>query len=80
VSDFVSIGSGKDINALAKEIDAKYGVTGLGEVKWILGMKVERDRAERTISMSQEAFFDSILARFNLTDAVPTTTPLRLGT
>jgi len=43
-------------------------------------MKVERDRTARTISMSQEVFIDSILTRFKLTDAAPTTIPLTLGT
>jgi len=62
VDDFVGVGSGKELDALAKGIDAKYGVTGLGEVRWILGMKVERDWTARTIAMSQEAFIDSILA------------------
>jgi len=48
-------------------------------VKWILELKVERDRTARTISMSQEAFIDSIPTRFNLADAAPTTTPLTPG-
>jgi len=80
VDDFVGVGSGKELDALAKGIDAKYGVTGLGEVRWILGMKVEHDRTERTISISQEAFIDSILACFNLADTAPTMTPLTPGT
>ena len=46
----------------------------------MLGMLVERDRAARTISISQEAFINSILARFNLTDASPLSTPLTPGT
>jgi len=73
VDDFVGVGSGK-------ELDAKYRVTGLGEVRWILGMKVKCDQMVRTISILQEAFIDSILACFNLADAAPTTTPLMLGT
>jgi len=38
VDDLVGIGPEKELAALAKGIDAKYGVTGLGEVRWILGM------------------------------------------
>jgi len=53
---------------------------GLGEVKWVLGMLLERDRAARTISILQEAFINSILARFSLTDATALSTPLALGT
>ena len=80
VDDFVRIGSGAQLEALAKSVDAKYGITRLGEVRWVLGMLVERDRSARMISISQEAFINSILARFNLTDATPLLTPLTPGT
>jgi len=48
-------------------------------VKWILELKVKRDQTARTISMSQEAFIDSIPTHFNLADAAPMVTPLMLG-
>jgi len=80
VDDCVAIGSRQVLTSLAKSVDEKYGTTGLGEVRWVLGMLMERDRAARTISISQEAFIDSILARFNLTDATTVATPLNPGT
>lgn len=80
VDDFVGIGSRKELDALAESVDAKYGITGLGDVKWVLGMLLERDRAARTISISQEAFINSVLARFHLTDASPLSTPFVPGT
>ena len=61
VDDFVGIGSGEELDALARSVDAKYGITGLGDVKWVLGMLIERDRAARTIYISQEAFINSLL-------------------
>ena len=39
----------------------------------------KRDRSARTIAISQEAFVDSILSRFNLLDATTVSTPLALG-
>ena len=45
----------------------------------VLGMLLERDRSARTIAISQEAFIDSILARFNLLDATTVTMPLAPG-
>ena len=42
-------------------------------------MLLERDRPARTISISHEAFIDSILTRFNLTDATVVATPLTPG-
>ena len=75
-----AIGSRRGLTALAESVNAKYGMTGLGEVRWALGMLLERDRPARTISIFQEAFIDSVLARFNLTDATPVATPLTPGT
>jgi len=69
VDDCVAIGSSRELSALAKGIDVKYGTTGLGEVRWVLRMLLERDRSARTISISQEAFIDPLLERFNLTSA-----------
>ena len=80
VDDFIGIGSGKELDVLAKSVDAKYGITGLGDVKWVLGMLIERDRAAKMIYISQEAFIGSVLTRFNLTDATPISTPLTPGT
>ena len=80
MDDFVGIGSGKVLEVLAKGVDEKYVIMGFGDVKWILGMLVERDRTARTISISQEAFIGSLLARFNLSDAAPVSTPFLPGT
>ena len=67
VDNYVAISSRKELTALAESVNAKYGITSLGEVRWVLGMLLERDRPARTISILQEAFIDSILTRFNLT-------------
>ena len=67
VDPFVRIGSTKELDAIAESVDAKYRiVAGLGEVKWVLGMQVERECAVRTVYISQEAFTNSALTRFNL--------------
>jgi len=52
VDDCVGIGSGKEFANLAETVDAKYGITGPGEVKWVLGMLLERGRSGRTIAIS----------------------------
>ena len=50
----------------------KYGFTGLGEVKWV---SIERDRDTRSIYISQDVFINTVLARLNLSDAAPPSTP-----
>ena len=69
VDNCVAIDSRKELTALVESVNAKYGVPSLGEVRWVLGMLQERDRPAPTISISQEAFTNSIFARFNLTGA-----------
>jgi hypothetical protein len=47
VDDCVAIGSRRELESLAK-----YGITGLGEVKLVLGMLLERDRPAHDINIA----------------------------
>jgi hypothetical protein len=58
------------------QIKSKYEFTDLGPINWLLGIKITRDRENRTISLSQSSYIDSILARFNFTDLKPFSTPM----
>jgi hypothetical protein len=49
-------------------------VTDLGELHWMLGPETKRDREAGTIQISQRAYIDSILRRFNFTDLKPLST------
>ena len=40
-------------------------VTDLGELHWMLGLEVQRDRVGRTIHISQRAYIDAILCRYH---------------
>ena len=51
-------------------------VTDLGELHWMLGIEVRRDREACTIHLSQRAYIDSILRRYNLNDLRPLSTPM----
>jgi len=79
VDDCVAIGSRKELASLSKSVDAKHGITGPGEVKWVLGMLPECNCSAHMIAISQEAFIDSTLARFNLLDTTTVTAPLAPG-
>ena len=48
----------------------------LGEIHWLLNLKIDRDKISGTINISQEAYIDNILARFNLQDAKSYSSPL----
>ena len=53
-----------------------FEMSDLGELAWILGIKVECDRPSRMISLSQAAYIDSLVKHFQLVDAPPLSTPI----
>ena len=56
-----------------------YDISDLGEIHWVLGIEIKRDRMARTISLSQRTYIDTILEEFKLKDAAPLTVPAEPG-
>jgi hypothetical protein len=57
-----------------------FEISDLGELSWLLGLKVTRDRVARTIMLSQKAYVDTIIKRFHLGDAKSVQTPMEPAT
>ena len=57
-------------------IKSKYDLTDLGPIHWLLSIKITWDRENRTISLSQLSYIDSLLRQFNFTDLRPFSTPM----
>ena len=68
--------SGKLITAYKSKLNDKFPLTDLGDISWLLGIKVTRDRAAHTISLSQSSYIDAILSCFSLSDAKAYATPM----
>ena len=51
-------------------------VIDLGELHWLLGIEVKRDRETHTISLSQQSYIKSIIRHFGLKDSKPISTPM----
>ena len=51
----------------------------MGEATFILGIDIRRDRANRTISIGQSAYINTLLARHGMADCNPSTTPMEAG-
>ena len=58
------------------KIRARYKITDLGPISWVLGMKVIRDRVAQTISLSQEPYVDAIISKYNFSDLKPVSIPM----
>ena len=53
----------------------RFNITDLGESKFMLGMRITRDRAARTITLDQELYVTKALEKFGLALCAPTRTP-----
>ena len=51
-------------------------VTDLRELHWMLGIEIRHDRDAGTVHLSQHAYIESILRRYNLGDLKPMSTPM----
>ena len=58
------------------ELHEKFQMTELGEMKKILGIRIERNREQGMLTMSQGHYIDVILAQFNMSNTHLVSTPL----
>ncbi|CAI7905063.1 unnamed protein product [Closterium sp. NIES-53] len=68
-----------DTEALAhvkSELQKKHTYTDLGELTSYLGLRITRDRAQRTITLTQSHMVQQVLQRFGFTYSSPQSTPL----
>ena len=64
------------VDALKAGMHQHVEVTDLGELHWMLGIEIRRDRDTGTVHLSQRAYIESILCRYNLGDLKPMSTPM----
>ena len=57
-------------------ISKGYMMMDLGPISWLLSIKVTWDCENRTITLSQQSYVDSIFAHFNFSDAKPLLIPM----
>ncbi|CAI7729341.1 unnamed protein product [Closterium sp. NIES-53] len=68
-----------DTAALAhvkSELQKRHTCTDLGELRSYLGLQITRDRARRTITLTQSHMVQQVLQRFGFTYSSPQATPL----
>ncbi|CAI7914298.1 unnamed protein product [Closterium sp. NIES-54] len=71
-----------DTEALAhvkSELQKRHRCTDLGEMTSYLGLRITRDRAQRTITLTQSHMVQQVLQRFVFTYSSPQSTPLPTG-
>ncbi|CAI7794605.1 unnamed protein product [Closterium sp. NIES-54] len=58
------------------ELHKRHTCTDLGELRSYLGLQITRDRAQRTITLTQSHMVQQVLQRFDFTYSSPQATPL----
>ena len=59
------------LNTEKKSLCNRFEMTDQGEVHYILGMSIKRDRQNRTMYISQQNYVEGILKRFGMEDCKP---------
>ncbi|CAI5482643.1 unnamed protein product [Closterium sp. Yama58-4] len=80
VDDLVFATADTEALALVKsELQKRHTCTDLGELRSYLGLQITRDRARRTITLTQSHMVQQVLQRFGFTWSSPQSTPLATG-
>jgi hypothetical protein len=58
------------------DLTAQFEMEDLGEAAFILGIDIKRSRADRSISIGQAAYINTLLQRHGLADCKPVSTPM----
>ncbi|CAI7813460.1 unnamed protein product, partial [Closterium sp. NIES-53] len=80
VDDLVFATAGTEALAHVKsKLQKRHTCTDLGELTSYLGLRITRDRAQRTITLTQSHMVQQVLQRFGFTYSSPQSTPLPTG-
>jgi hypothetical protein len=64
------------ISEIKEGLKKRLEITDMGEIHWLLGIEIRRNRDSRTISLSQRSYIESIISRYNFDDARPLSMPM----
>jgi len=59
------------------EMSKRYDMKDLGELHYILGLQVKRDREARSLHLSQKQYINTVLERFGMLHCKPIKSPFR---
>ncbi|CAI7897031.1 unnamed protein product [Closterium sp. NIES-53] len=80
VDDLVFATADTEALALVKsELQERHTCTDMGELRSYLGLQITRDRARRTITLTQSHMVQQVLQSFGFTWSSPQHTPLAIG-
>ena len=76
VDDLMIAGNKKaTVEHFKRAIADRFDMKDLGDLQWMLGMQVTRDRKNRTLEISQKAYIEQVLERFGMANCKSVATP-----
>ena len=80
VDDMLICGpNSKLISQFKQQLSNAFDMQDLGPVTYFLGVRIVRNRADRSIQLIQDAYIRKVMKRYNLEDSKSTSTPLQQG-
>jgi hypothetical protein len=80
VDDLMLLASTCELMQYVKgELSKAFKISDLGEINWMLGFAVKRDREKHTISLSQESYIKTIVKRYGFEDLKPSAVHMSPG-
>ena len=77
VDDIIPVSN--DVKVEIQSLCSEFEMVDLGEIHFILGMTIKRDRATKTLTISQGQYLKDLLKRFGMEECKPISTPLESG-
>lgn len=66
----------RDMDQIKQALHQRFKMEDMGELSYLLGIEITRDRKTRTLSLSQTKYVDDIINRFKLNNTPGISTPL----
>jgi hypothetical protein len=77
VDDLLIVGpSVAEIKKIKRSLRNRFQMTDIGPCSYYLGMSVQRDRQNRILYLSQEAYIDKVAHQFGINNGAPVSTPI----
>ena len=64
---------------IKSDLEDTFEIKDLGDVHWLLGVKITWDRKSQTVSLSQTSYMDTVIMQFRMQETYPVSTPLEIG-
>ena len=58
------------------KLSSRYGIKDMGNLCWLLGIGIDRDCKNQTISFSQATYIQKLVEHFGMEDANPLSIPI----